>query len=117
MKKLFLVLLIFLVLMFSELSVGEEYTLPGSTEGGVIYNNIGLSGELLVDLNVTIVNTAPYPKYILINPRYDFRVIRRNKSEYFYNNRTFTGNLEGFVSRELLSKSLNYQIGFLRMKQ
>ena len=113
MKRLSSILLLF-TLLFSlpAFSLAQSYTLPGSLPGGISYNNIGLSGEIMVDLNVTIVNTAPYPKYVLINPRYDFKVLRGNGSEYLYNYRTPTGELEGAVSRELLSKSVNYLVGF-----
>ncbi|WP_297469711.1 hypothetical protein [Thermococcus sp.] len=112
MKRLFPLLLVFLLVPFSEFSAAQDYTLPGSLPGGVSYNNIGLSGQIMVDLNVTLVNTAPYPKYVLVNPRYDFRVLRGNGSEYLYNYRTATGEIRSVVSRGVLSKSVNYLVGF-----
>ncbi|AHL23389.1 conserved exported protein of unknown function [Thermococcus nautili] len=113
MRRLLSLLLLF-TLLFSlpAFSLAQDYTLPGTLPGGMSYNNIGLLGEIMVDFNVTLVNTAPYPKYVLVNPRYDFRVLRGNGSEYLYNYRTATGELQGAVSRELLSKSVNYLVGF-----
>ncbi len=113
MKKVLSILLMLILLVsFSAFTLAQQYTLPGSLPGGIVYNNIGLSGEIMLNINVTLVNTAPYPKYVLVNPRYDFRVLRGNGSEYFYNYRTSTGALERVVSRELLSKSVNYFVGF-----
>jgi hypothetical protein len=112
MRKPLSILLLFVLLSLPAFSSAQEYKLPGKLPGERAYNNIGLLGEVMVDLNVTIVNTAPYPKYILVNPRYDFRVFRGNGSEYLYNYRAPDGKLYGVVSRELLSRSLNYAVGF-----
>jgi len=113
MRRLLSILLLFtLLLSFPAFSLAQDYTLPGTLPGGMSYNNIGLLGEIMVDFNVTLVNTAPYPKYVLVNPRYDFRVLRGNGSEYLYNYRAPDGEIKGVVSRELLSKSVNYLVGF-----
>ncbi len=113
MRRLLSILLLFtLLISVPSFSIAQDYTLPGTLSGGRSYNNIGLMGEIAINLNVTLVNTAPYPKYVLVNPRYDFRVFRGNGSEYLYNYRTSTGELQSVVSRELLSKSVNYFVGF-----
>ena len=113
MRKPLSILLIFVVLFSAPaFSLAKDYSLPGEISGGITYNNIGLYGEIMVDFNVTLVNTAPYPKYVLINPRYDFKVLRENGSEYGYNYRTSNGELVGVISREFLSRSVNYVMGF-----
>lgn len=115
MKRIFSFLFVFIIAVFLSTSVvAEEYSLPGSVpgKGGLKYNNIGLLGEILVNLNVTLVNTAPYPKYVVVNPRYDFEVFREDGGEYQHNYRTPSGEIVGVVSRKLLSKSVNYLMGF-----
>ncbi|AIU69319.1 hypothetical protein TEU_02600 [Thermococcus eurythermalis] len=113
MRKPLSILLIFVVLLSAPaFSLAKDYSLPGAISGGITYNNIGLYGEIMVDFNVTLVNTAPYPKYVMVNPRYDFKVLRGNGSEYHYNYRTSDGNIKGAISRELVSRSVNYVTGF-----
>ncbi|MBO8175278.1 MAG: hypothetical protein H0Z18_08470 [Thermococcus sp.] len=53
--------------------VGEDYPLPG---GG--YNNIGVKATLYIDLNITLVNTAPFPKFVIVNPYYNYIIYREN---------------------------------------
>ncbi|WP_460129417.1 hypothetical protein [Thermococcus prieurii] len=111
-KVLSLLFVFILTLSLPSFVVADDYTLPGSISGGMTYNNIGLLGEIMVNLNVTLVNTAPYPKFIVVNPRYDFKVLRGNGTEYLYNNRTPNGDIVGHVSWEALYRSVNYLIGF-----
>lgn len=40
-----------------------------------------LQGDVLIDLNVTLVNTAPFPKFLVLNPAYDITVYRRGNTE------------------------------------
>jgi len=103
--------LFLLVLLLPQVGA-VTYTLPGELPNGLTYNNVGLVGELMVNLSVTLVNTAPYPRYVVVNPRYDFRVIREDGTEYLYNYRTADGELVGVVSKDLLSRSVNYMMGF-----
>lgn len=103
----------FILLLASSLVSAKTYTLPGSTSDGKPYNNIGILGEVMVDLNVTVVNTAPFPKFVVVNPRYDFRVLRLSGDErmtsYRANGTTY------HVPSSLGRTSLNYYIGFWLM--
>lgn len=67
---------LFVLLLAASLVSAVTYPLPGDT-----YNNIGVQGEVMINLNVTIVNTAPFPKFVIVNPRYDFTVYRLNNDE------------------------------------
>lgn len=108
MKRL--VVFLFILLMATSLVSAESYSLPGSTPNGITYNNIGIAGEVMVDLNVTMVNTAPFPKFVIVNPRYDFRVIRLSGNEGMY---SFRVNGTAYhVPMNLERTSLNYFIGF-----
>jgi len=98
---------------FSGVSVSAvDYTLPGSSQYGP-YNNVGLNGLLTVYVNVTLINTAPYPKFIIVNPYYDFKVYRNNDSEWivgYYN--PATGEVSHNVSKAVWERTLNYHFGF-----
>ncbi|WP_297519696.1 hypothetical protein [Thermococcus sp.] len=100
----------FVLLMMASLASGETYTLPGSTPDGKPYNNIGIVSEVMVDLNVTMVNTAPFPKFVIVNPRYDFKVIRLSGKEGMYSFRV--NGTTYHVPMNLKKTSLNYFIGF-----
>ncbi|WP_258083457.1 hypothetical protein [Thermococcus thermotolerans] len=96
---------LFILLLASSLVSAATYTLPGDT-----YNNIGVMGEVMINLNVTIVNTAPFPKFIVVNPRYDFTVYRLDNSESvqaFLLGDTVVHNISN-VQRT----TLNYYTGF-----
>lgn len=67
---------LFILLLASSLVSAVTYQLPGEE-----YNNIGIMGEVMINLNVTMVNTAPFPKFIVVNPRYDFTVYRLGNVE------------------------------------
>ncbi|WP_297535435.1 hypothetical protein [Thermococcus sp.] len=110
MKKPLGFLFVLLTISFSFASA-ETFTLPGTTTVGS-YNNIGILGEVMLNLNVTLVNLAPYPKFIVVNPRYDFHVYRLGGIEFNVNNRTSTGEIVGQVSSYTVLHSLNYYIGF-----
>ncbi|WP_456368492.1 hypothetical protein [Thermococcus sp.] len=114
MKKalsIFLILILGVVLSSSGMVSASYYTVPGTSPEGLPYNNIGILGEIMIDLNVTLINTAPYPKFVVVNPRYDFIVHRNNDSERLINYRV-GGVLKGNITIESLKHSLNYLIGF-----
>ncbi|ASJ16654.1 hypothetical protein A3L04_06015 [Thermococcus chitonophagus] len=70
-------------------------------------NNIYLTGLVEVELNVTLVNTGDVPRYIIVNPRYQFEVLRKNESEFLYH--TSSGDsIVGTPGQTLL----NYVPGF-----
>ncbi|ALM76112.1 hypothetical protein [Thermococcus barophilus] len=52
---------------------GEDYPLPGGD-----YNNIGIKASLYIDLNITLINTAPFPKFVIVNPYYNYIIYREN---------------------------------------
>ncbi|ASJ06218.1 hypothetical protein [Thermococcus pacificus] len=108
MKRL--VATLFILLLASSLVSAETYTLPGETPDKKPYNNIGILGEVMVDLNVTIVNTAPFPKFVIVNPRYDFNVFRLSGDEGMTSFRVNGGSYH--VPSRLDRTSLNYYIGF-----
>lgn len=110
MKSKLLSILV-LSLLFLSLPVfvsSETYTLPGEN-----YNNIGLRGQLMMSVNVTLVNLAPYPKFIVVNPLYDFKVYRGDNGEWLvgYLNET-SGEMVYTPSPKTLGNTLNYRIGF-----
>lgn len=103
--------LIIISLLFSSLGVyvvGEDYPLPGSD-----YNNIGLRGELVLSINVTLINLAPYPKFVVVNPLYDFKVYRWNGTEEMvgYLNES-TGEKVHILPPDTSKNTLNYRVGF-----
>lgn len=101
--------LVLLSLLFLSLpALAETYTLPGGD-----YNNIGLKGELVLDFNVTLINLAPYPKFVVVNPFYDFQVYRLNNDEAMigYKNET-TGQMVHILPPDLSKNTLNYRVGF-----
>lgn len=103
----------FILLLASSLVSAETYTLPGSTPDGKPYNNIGILGEVMIDLNVTVINTAPFPKFVVVNPRYDFHVLRLSGDEGMTSYRV--GSTSYHVPSSLERTSLNYYIGFWLM--
>jgi len=113
-KSLTFLFALMLIVSIQWVSVSAgSYTLPGYSPEYGPYNNIGLSGLLTLDFNVTIINTAPYPKFVIINPFYDFKIYRNNGSEWmvgYYN--TTTGDMSYNVSLATFSSALNYQFGF-----
>ncbi len=40
-----------------------------------------LNGHITVNINITIVNTAPFPKFLVLNPNYNITVYRLNNEE------------------------------------
>ncbi len=108
MRRIFPFLLILFLVPLSYVSA-QSYSLPGAY-GYLNYNNIGLAGETTLDINVTLINIAPYPKFVVLNPRYDFKILRSDK-EFGYTYRV--GNtIEGRISLYTLNHSLNYMVGF-----
>ncbi|AHF81230.1 hypothetical protein [Thermococcus paralvinellae] len=39
------------------------------------------TGDLLIDLNVTLVNPTPFPKFVVVNPQYNYTVYREPYNE------------------------------------
>ncbi len=95
-----------LMLVLSSLGAANSYTLPGNG-----YNNMGLRGDLTFSINVTLVNLAPYPKFVVVNPRYDFVVHRFNNSERMYAAANGTSVVHVLPSN-LPKSTLNYRVGF-----
>ncbi|NJE46105.1 hypothetical protein E3E35_01500 [Thermococcus sp. GR7] len=96
---------LFILLLASSLVSAATYTLPGDT-----YNNIGILGQVMIDLNVTIVNTASFPKFIVVNPRYDFTVYRLDNSEAM--KAFFLGDSVIHNLSNIQRTTLNYYTGF-----
>ncbi|WP_048810976.1 hypothetical protein [Thermococcus gammatolerans] len=107
-KLLPLLVLSLLFLSLPGLAQSEEYTLPGGN-----YNNLGLEGQLMMSINVTLINLAPYPKFIVLNPFYDFKIYRRNNGEWLTGKFNETrGKMVYHVSPETMNNTLNYRVGF-----
>ncbi|EEB73550.1 hypothetical protein [Thermococcus sp. AM4] len=107
-KLLPLLALSLLFLSLPALAESETYNLPGEN-----YNNIGLSGQLIMYVNVTLINLAPYPKFIVANPLYDFKVYRQNNGEWLVGTFNETrGEMVYQLSPETLNNTLNYRVGF-----
>ncbi|AEC52183.1 hypothetical protein PNA2_1268 [Pyrococcus sp. NA2] len=70
-------------------------------------NNIYLTGIVNLELNMTLVNTGDTPKFILINPRYQFQVIRENLSEW-----SNTIEPDQIYINAPRKNILNYRVGF-----
>jgi hypothetical protein len=68
-KPSFYLLFVFMIMIFSLSVAGEEYPLPGTD-----YNNIGVKAELKMEINVTLINTAPIQKFIVVNPFYNYTI-------------------------------------------
>ena len=107
-RLLFALVLSLLFLSLPALAESDSYTLPGEN-----YNNIGLKGQLIMSINVTLINLAPYPKFIVVNPFYDFKVYRKDNGEWMvgYLNES-SGEMFYNLSRESLENTLNYRVGF-----
>lgn len=94
--------------------LSETYEIPGSYNPTgayeIPYNNIGISELVMVDLNVTMVNTAQYPKFIIVNPRYDFKVHRLDGSENM--SAKIIGGDIYHIPGNIEKTTLNYYAGF-----
>ena len=101
---------VFIFLLISPYVFAASYTLPGQTSDGKPYNNIGILGEVAVSLNVTLVNTASFPKFVIVNPRYDFTVLRRGGETGVYSENK--GGSVSHVVSDLGRNILNYYVGF-----
>ncbi|WP_457752481.1 hypothetical protein [Thermococcus sp.] len=115
MKRLAAALFIlFLVISGVSFAAAETYTIPGSYNPtgaySIPYNNIGISEVVTVDLNVTLVNTAQYPKFVIVNPRYDFKVYRLDGSENL-TSKILDGQIYHVPGNEN-KIVLNYYVGF-----
>ncbi|ASJ01960.1 hypothetical protein A3L09_01125 [Thermococcus profundus] len=96
------------LLFLSLPALAENYPLPGQD-----YNNIGVRGELILDVNVTLINLAPYPKFVVVNPFYDFQVYRMNNDEAMVGFRNETsGEIVHVLPQDLSKNTLNYRVGF-----
>ncbi|NJE10988.1 hypothetical protein [Thermococcus sp. MAR1] len=96
---------LFILLLASSLVSAATYRLPGDT-----YNNIGIMGQVMINLNFTMVNTAPFPKFIVVNPRYDFTVYRLDNSETM--NAVLVGDTVLHNISNVKKTTLNYYTGF-----
>ncbi|WP_456365364.1 hypothetical protein [Thermococcus sp.] len=106
-RELIASIVVLSLLSLSLPAVAEDYTLPGGT-----YNNIGLSATLTLDVNVTLLNLAPYPKFIVVNPLYDFKVYRMGNSETMVYSNTTSGGFAHILPPDLSKNTLNYRVGF-----
>ncbi len=96
---------LFILLLASSLVSAVTYELPGEK-----YNNIGIMGEVMINLNVTMVNTAPFPKFVVVNPRYDFTVYRLGNSENMQ--AILMGDTVLHTISDVRKSTLNYYTGF-----
>jgi len=115
MKRLAVALFtLFLVISGVSFAAAETYTIPGNYNPTgaytIPYNNIGISEVVTVDLNVTLVNTAQYPKFVIVNPRYDFKVYRLNGSENLTSK--ILGGQIYHIPGDENKIVLNYYVGF-----
>ena len=106
--------ILFMVISGTSLASAESYTIPGSYNPtgayDIPYNNIGISELVTIDLNVTLVNTGQYPKFVIVNPRYDFKVYRLDGSENMTS--MILGGHIYHVPGDMEKISLNYYVGF-----
>ncbi|NJE61823.1 hypothetical protein [Thermococcus sp. 21S7] len=93
MGRIYPIILIVVVLACSLFSVPSVSPASGGS----------LNGIVMIDVNVTVVNTAPFPKFLVLNPNYDFRVYRLGGNE------TSTGFVAGSKTQ------LNYNPGIWLM--
>ncbi len=103
---IFLISLIAVAVVAIPLSNADSYSIPGNG-----YNNMGLKGVVTFSINVTLVNLAPYPKFVVVNPRYNFVVHRFNDSESMYAVQNGT-SIVHVLPPDLQSNTLNYRVGF-----
>lgn len=68
-------------------------------------NNIDLQPFLKLTMNVTLVNTGEYPKFIAVNPTYDFKTFREGDENLLHN----TTDLIQLSKANLI---LNKRVGF-----
>ncbi|GEM_PF-850675 len=111
MKRL--IISFFIIMLLAVPVLASSYTLPGTDpiEKYKHHNNIGIRGELTIDLNVTLINTAPFPKFVMINPRYDFKIYRNGYNEYMYGVRNNEGTTIHYIN-DFSANTLNYHLGF-----
>ena len=106
--------ILFMVTSGISLASAETYTIPGSYNPtgayNVPYNNIGIAELVTIDLNVTLVNTGQYPKFVVVNPRYDFKVYRLDGSENMTS--VISGGQIYHVPGNESRIVLNYYVGF-----
>jgi len=76
--------------------VAGGYPLPSSTQ----YNNIGIRAYVVMDLNVTLINRGPFDKFVLVNPDYNYTIMRDE------------GDLLAITEYNLSKNLLNYYPGF-----
>ncbi len=106
--------ILFMVTTGISFASAESYSLPGSYNPTgaytIPYNNIGISEMVTIDLNVTLVNTGQYPKFVIVNPRYDFEVHRLDGSENMTS--IISGGQIYHVPGNESKIVLNYYVGF-----
>ncbi|WP_048150522.1 hypothetical protein [Palaeococcus ferrophilus] len=85
------------LLVSASLAMAQSYSLPGQG-----YNNIGISAYALVDLNLTLVNEAPFDKFVLLNPHFNYTIYREKGDLVFGANRSFNPT----------TNMMNYYFGF-----
>ncbi|AEH24715.1 hypothetical protein [Pyrococcus yayanosii] len=107
MRPVIALFLTFLVAFTTSPVLGGTYNLPSHPD----YNNIGLHSELYLTLNVTLVNTGPFPKFVLVNPRYDFVVHRGYPGNESYKS-FLVGDTVYYSLGNSWANTLNYYIGF-----
>ncbi|AFK22681.1 hypothetical protein [Pyrococcus sp. ST04] len=82
-------------------------TSPASAQEVIAPNNMYLTALISLEINFTLINTGDEPKFIIVNPRYQFEVIREDKSEVLHH---ISGDT-GYIGSPNLN-ILNSRIGF-----
>jgi len=96
----------FVLLLLSSFVSAGVYTIPDPNGK---YNNIGIQAYVLMDLNITLINRGPFDKFILVNPAYNYTIMR-NRGDSM----EITGSSGRIIYLDLnLERNmLNYYIGF-----
>ena len=96
----------FVLLLLSSFVSAGVYTIPDPNGK---YNNIGIQAYVLMDLNITLINRGPFDKFILVNPAYNYTIMRnRGDSMEIIGSSGSTIYLDLNLERNML----NYYIGF-----
>ncbi|AIF68528.1 hypothetical protein PAP_00405 [Palaeococcus pacificus DY20341] len=95
----------FVFLLLSPFVVADVYPLPNPGQ----YNNIGIQAYVLMDLNVTLINRGPFDKFVLVNPAYNYTIMREEGDSL-----AIIGSVGDsiLIDYNLSKNMLNYYLGF-----
>ncbi|BAA29740.1 317aa long hypothetical protein [Pyrococcus horikoshii OT3] len=77
-------------------------TLSFTSRPSIAQNNLYLKGLVDIEMNVTLINLGDEAKFLMVNPRYNFQVIRENLSESY----------NGIEINSPRKNVINYKLGF-----